>query len=65
MDNTSEEYYYRFGITVEKYDFLVFGIRIEFMKVAQVNLPSVVLDFYKYSYTFGWCEINNKTEILK
>jgi len=62
---TDESFYYRFGITQRKFDYPVFGIRLELLKASLINLPCIVLDFYKYSYSFGWCEINDKKEILK
>jgi len=56
---------YRFGIKYNKFDHLAFGITLNFYKVYNLNLPCLVIDFYKYSYTFGWCEITDKKEIIK
>ena len=55
---------YRFGVKYNKFDHLAFGITLNFFKIDRFNFPCIVIDFYKYSYTFGWCEIINKGEII-
>jgi hypothetical protein len=67
MENEIQEAFvvYRFGIKYEKFDHIAFGITLNFYKIGRFNFPCLIFDCYKYSYTFGWCEVINKKDIIK